>query len=531
VDVREPILVLPFDTRVTSPGLKDVGQLAADRIESAIEEAALGAVKPRRAALGATEQGGATPEMLSRIARSSGAATLVTGVIYQRGDTVEVQSQVLRARDLKTVFSLRAAQGLAGNAGRVVDEAKERILGAVGYYVSPESRGMDPSLYTPPSTLALFRLWTRANQLFNQGKFVEAIPVQQEILRRDSTQFYVAEQLAGALFNLGRSRESDSILRVMETRRGRLPRGETLVLDISQSLRASPEDEWRAATAAFQVDSQAFAYLALYAAERTNHLSQATRFYHLRDTSSSWGRDWQAWYSVEAAALHGLGRYDQELALAREARTRDPGNSDHAFTEARALLALGRMAELEQVLTASRALPDYRAPGTLMHRVAAELLEHRTKAEYQRMFERALAWNQALPADRRQDRQVRQEMAVENYYLGRYAEAARLFADLGREFPDEPLYVNSAARIAASQGDTAAALRRIEELRADTLRNNGLEVSRIFALLGRKVEAVAALRDYLNHGGRYDLGWHATDLELIALRDYPPFIALVALKE
>jgi hypothetical protein len=68
-------------------------------------------------------------------------------------------------------------------------------------------------------------------------------------------------------------------------------------------------------------------------------------------------------------------------------------------------------------------------------------------------------------------------------------------------------------------------------LRADTLQNNGLDLARTYALLGRKAEAVAALRDYLNRGGRYELGWHATALELRALRDYPPFIALVALKE
>jgi predicted Zn-dependent protease len=118
---------------------------------------------------------------------------------------------------------------------------------------------------------------------------------------------------------------------------------------------------------------------------------------------------------------------------------------------------------------------------------------------------------------------------TENYYLRRYAEAGALFADLAREFPDNPLYVNAGARIAAVQGDTVTALRRIEELRADTTLNNGLDIARIYAVLGRKEEAVAALRAYLNRGGRYYFT-HATSFELVSLRDYPPYIALVAPK-
>jgi len=530
-DLREPILVLPFDTHVTSASLKDVGELAADRIESGIEEAGLGAVKPRRAVLGTSQSGPATPELLSRIAKSSGAATLVTGVIYQRGDTLEVQSQLLRARDLKTIFSLPAERGPATDPGRAVDAAKERILGAAAFYLSPDFRNINATLYRPPSSLALFRLFARAFQLFFKYNYADAIPVFQEILRRDSTQFATAEFLMTANWNLGRQRQVDSILRVMETRRARLTPGEAVLLDVAQTWRRSPEEEYSATMAAFRVDSQFWAYNALRAAVVANHISEAPRFYRLRDTTSGLGRVWQAWYGYEAFALHGLGRYDEELALARDARRRDPASLAHAEAEARALVALGRMAELNQLLTASRALPDYRAPGYLMHQVATELFEHRTKDEFLRMEEQALAWHQALPVQQRKDVEVQSRMAAENYYLGRYAEAGRLYADLARQFPDNSFYVNAGARIAAAQGDTAVALRRVEALRADTASNNGLDIARILALLGRKEEAVAALRDYLNHGGRYQLGWHATALELATLRDYPPFKALVALKE
>ena len=529
-DVREPVLVLPFEARVTSNALRDVGELAADRIESGIVAAALGGLKPRRTVLGTSQLGAATQQALSQIAKSSGAATLVTGVIYQRGDTLEVQSQVVRSRDVKAIFSLPAERGPVSNPGRVLDAAKERILGAVAFYLSPQFRNYDAALYRPPSSLALFRLWSRADQLFFQQKYAESVPIYREILRQDSTQYLIAAFFASASEYSGRPGQIDSLVRKTESRRARLTRGETAFLDFIATWNQSPEDEWRAAIAGFRVDSTFFAYPAIWAAVRTNHLSEAPRFYRLRDTLSNWGRDWEGWYKVEADALHGIGRYDEELALAREARRFDPSSLAYVGMEAEALVALGKMTELEQLLTASRALPDYRAPGALMNGVAAELVEHRTWDEARRMWERALAWDMALPPERRQDQAVQRNIAIGSYYLAHYAEAAKLFADLAREFPDDPFYTNSAARIAAARGDTAAALARVEQLRRDTLRNNGVQVARIFALLGRKAEAVAALRDYLNRGGRYDF-WHANNLELMALRDYPPFKALIAPKD
>ena len=531
-DVREPVLVLPFDVRATSPVLRDVGELAADRIEAAIEEAALGGVKPRRAVPGISERGAATPEMLSRIAKASGAATLVMGVIYQRGDSVEVQAQVLRARDLRTVFSLPAERGLVTDPGRVLDAMKERLLGAVGIYLSPEFREFGAQVYTPPSSLALLRLWAQARQLSLHERFADAIPVMDDILRRDSTQYYVAMWLAEANFNLGDLGGFDSIMRVMETRRARLTQGESLALDVDESWRKPPEDEYRATMAAFEADSALWAFQAMNAAVRTGHRSEAPRFYRLRDTTTVSGREWQRWYSVEANALHGLGRYDEELALARDARKRDPGNLVHAVTEARALVALGRMAEVEQLVTASRALPDTRAPGRLMYMVSFELFEHRTKEEARRMWERALAWYMALSPDRRADRVVRGDMAVLNYYLGHYAEARHLFAGMVEGCPAcKEYYLNAVARVAATQGDTTAALHRIEQLRAEPTAQDALDMARIFALLGRREEVVAALREHLNLGGRgAGLGWHATVLEFIPLRSYPPFAALIAPK-
>ena len=533
-DVREPILVLPFETHVTSPNMVDIGALAADQIEAGIEAAELGTVKPRRSVPGASKGEVPSPQELNRIAQSSGAATLVTGVIYQRADSIEVQSQVVRARDLRTIYRLPAERSASASAQRALDATKERLLGAIGLYLSQRIWMTDVTQARPPSSLASFRAASRCYEVFARGNMNQAIAVCGDAYQRDTTGYADLWLLEGANWNLGRLPQADSLERMLDLRRSQMIPSELLIVDYSASLRQSPEQEYRAAMAGLATDTIGWTYSAVWSSLRANRPVEALRYYRLpRDTMSVWQRDWQAWYGVATAALHTLGRFDEELALADEARRRDPSSYDYAWLEARALVALGRLADVEQLLTASRALPDYRAPGMLMHDIAAELFEHGTKEQRRRMLDRALAWYSALPLDRRKDRIVRFEMATENYYLGRYAEAARLFADLAKQFPYTPLYVNAGARIAAAQGDTGAALRRIEALRTDTVRNNGIDIARIYAILGHKEEAVAALRDYLNHGGRFEEGggFHANALELAVLRDYPAYQALVALKQ
>jgi len=529
-DMREPVLVLPFEERVTSAELRGVGLQLADRIEAGITEATLGAVLQRRTAAALAESA-ATPDVLRRVARASGAATLVTGVVSQRDDSVEVTSQVLRTRDDKTLFSLSAERGRVADLGRVVEAATERALGAVGAYLSPEWRAIDVTLYAPPGGLQEFRLMTRAYQVFDRDDYVGALSVLSELSRRDTTWYLPAFYSASAFLNIGRQREADSVQQWLEARRNRLTTGETLMLDELRSLRRSPEEEFRKSQNALRLDSgQTWVYLAMRTAYLTNHPTVALRYYARRDTSVALSRDWRSWFGGAANAMHTLGRYTDELALARDARTREPEFLFYAAVEARALIGLGKLAQLEQLITASRSLESSGAPGQLMLFAGLELWAHSRRPEARAMWERALAWNLAQPPGSPEERETRQNIAGERYYLGQYAQALPLLTALAAEAPADRSYRAGQAYIAAKTGDTAAAVRTLTELRADTTANDTYPAC-ILALLGRKEEAVAALRDYLNRGGRFDVGgWH-TYPELDGLRDYPPFVALVALKD
>lgn len=146
------------------------------------------------------------------------------------------------------------------------------------------------------------------------------------------------------------------------------------------------------------------------------------------------------------------------------------------------------------------------------------------------MWSRALAWHTAQPPGSPDEQVIGQNVAFEHYYLGQFDQARLAFAGLLARFPDNWFCRTGAAYVAVHTGDTALALQTVAALRADTSVNDNY-AARILALLGRKDEAVAALRQFLNRGGWYILGgWHNVP-EFDGLRDYPPFVALVAVKE
>jgi hypothetical protein len=536
-DIREPLVVIPFEVQTTDPQLANLGQEAADRIAAAVTEAGLGAVAPFRPASTVTASSPA-------VAREAIAAT-GAGVIYQRGDSLEVRAQLLRAADLRPLFALPAERGASAFPRQALEALTQRVLGAVGYYLAPSSRGWDVTLQRPPSSLEIYRLMDKADALFRQtGGDSATRTILHDVLRQDSTQYRAALQLAVSLRNSSenlrhRVLASDSMLAALEARRGLLTPGEALDLDWQLALRRSPEEEYRAAIAGFKADSLGWAYPALLSSIRAQHLEEALRYYALRDTSTVWGRDWQAWDVQAASAYHGLGRFEEELALARQAKAREPSVYAHWEREARALAALGRVDELEPVITGSYALEWPLAPGALMARPAYELYAHGFAEAGRSLMERFLAWAETLPEERGQVYTIRNMRRSALRYLGRYDEVVADYAKDTAADPSLPLRA-LAMRDAIRGGDTTGAVALVDSLRAAPLEDvatwatapegaRSYYVAQLLALLGRKDEAVSWLRQALNNGWRlgvdekFDLNWES-------IRDYPPFQELVRVK-
>jgi DNA-binding SARP family transcriptional activator/TolB-like protein len=537
-DVREPVVVLPFEVQGSDPELAHVGVQAAHRIAAAIEGANLGRVvdyRPEGGGQAYSERWG------RRVVRETGAGTLVRGVIAQRGGEVEMQARVVRASDLSTVWTLGPERGSVGDPTPVLDALLDRVLGAVGLYLSPMTEGWTAvGLFEPPPSLEVFRMAGRGWELFGRARYDEAAPLLREAFARDTTWLPAALWLGTTYSNLNRWHERDSVWAFLEARRERLYPGDALRADM---LRAwglgSPEEGVRAARNLFSAQPIE-AYNVMLALVRARRGTEALDYYSHRDTVILQHRTWQAWDAVAARAYHMLGRFEEELALARAGKGREPRYYLHWEREVRALGALGRVPEIEELITESHGLEIQGAPVRLMSAAAQELSLHgwpeEARAYAERAVEGALHWPDSL----------RPTAAARNLHmdmlriLGRQAEVVAIYDEQSRRLEAGGLHYRILAmRDRILLGDTVGALALVDSARTQPISafvGSGwpraaplYHGAHILSLLGRGDEAVALLREAMNNGWRLGadepLQWYWAPI-----KDHPPFQELVKVR-
>ena len=535
--VRAPILVLPFEVQGGDASLAPLGVQVADQAAAAIEGAGIAKLVPR-------PSGTVAPDAFRSAVRNARAGTLITGVIQKRGDSVEVFARVIRGGDLQTVWTLGPERASLVNAATATDSIRERILGAVAAYLGPGWESANIGIYSPPRDLEAYRLYAKGDGLHRAGESVAGIPFMRQAQARDTNWLRPTLELAVLYDDIigDDGAKRDSVLVFLEARRARLTSGEALLLDWYEARLKSPEEEYHAVQALLVTDSSANAIRGLTSSLRSGRPSQALHFYALRDTATAWGRDWQEWDVAVGIAYHELGRFVDELTLARKAKARSGRTSAHWEREVGALAAMGRGAEIDTIITASSNLEDVMEPVWLMYLAAHEFARHGFDSLARTYAGRALVgagrWSDSLQQTI-QAGNVRSGMLR---ILGRRTEVWREYA--GR--PHSSLVSGLPARILGAReriatGDTTGVLALVDSARRQALamfpatgwdkRGDPFYFgAQLLALLGRKDEAVAMLRDALNNGLRLNvdesLQWYWKPI-----KDYPPFQELVRLRD
>jgi tetratricopeptide (TPR) repeat protein len=248
-------------------------------------------------------------------------------------------------------------------------------------------------------------------------------------------------------------------------------------------------------------------------------------------------------------ALHVLGEHEEELKQARRGRDIYPHLLNlHAY-EARALVALGRIDEMEKLIEEILAIPSKWAypscclpratPGYVMLSAAEELRAHGHREASLKMAGRAVEWYRGRVGEETRQEDTRSGLGDALYQAERWEEAKAVFAALATEHPDNIFHKGRLGTLAARLGDRAKALRIAEELRRlerpYLYGNHTFRSARTIALLGDKERAFALLREAVAQASgsmeepdAYGYGFiyrHSMDLE--SLRGYPPFEELI----
>jgi tetratricopeptide (TPR) repeat protein len=324
------------------------------------------------------------------------------------------------------------------------------------------------------------------------------------------------------------------VLATLDRRRTKLAPFDHLMVDyMSASLRGSNAEALRALRLleAEDPESGTIRYLIGHTALKLNRPREAVEVLSAiefeREDAGFYNRSWM--FSQRADALHLLGEYEEELRVVREGLEAYPDVIWLRGDEARALIALGRLDEMEALI--DETLSQAGRFGTrvgVMHHAAVELRAHVGRRESIALLERAIA----LKREELEGKSVADEpddyLSLANllYGAGRWQEARGIAGELAAERPDDLYVMGFLGAIAARLGDDEEAREALENLRQMDrpylYGENAYWAADIASLLGERELAVRLLQQALAEGFDDPMALHR-DTDLEPLHGYPPF--------
>jgi tetratricopeptide (TPR) repeat protein len=230
-----------------------------------------------------------------------------------------------------------------------------------------------------------------------------------------------------------------------------------------------------------------------------------------------------------------LGNYQLELEEIRQGQENYPDRLELRVDEVRALIALGRIQEVKEAIEESLSLKSRTGtPGDVLLEAAQELRAHGYLNEAQGIANRAAEWHKNRTLDDAESNIYRSDLAFALYIAEQWEKAKVLFKELAEENPDNVEYKGFLGRLAARGDAREEALKISEELQQITrpylFGYHTYCRACIASLLGEREQAVELLKEAFVQGYAHGVYLHR-DIDLEALREYPPFQELLWPKE
>jgi serine/threonine protein kinase/tetratricopeptide (TPR) repeat protein len=558
------VVVSLFENRTGDPNLDTVALLAADSLTRALlqsGEAGVAANPVIASGVGSLRKspaGQSASDAFHALAVQTGAGLVVTGAIYLEGDTLRFESQLFDAEKAQLEVALNPVTGPRARPSEVIASMEQRVITAVAYFVEG---ALYPGRYIPTY---------EANQEAERGRMAMGIDYDAALrhyelaLKLDPSWIALRLSMATALIDRNMYREGAAQLDLLESHIGALTPYDQHRLRMGRAwLKGKYGDALQASierdrlTPGLQSDT---GYIALC----TNQPRLAVN--HYSKFSTKYGGPSDAWHDYFLTdAHHLLGEYAAELEVAQQGRRRFPSMVGFHGREARALIALGRIAEAERVVDASlivQSISDLPKGteistvekidcGQMMCLVSMELAAHGHRENALAMAGRAVAWFESRPSEEARKAAHQWLLALACYLAERWEKAQKLYepmAHIDRPIKAEgwseenafALTVRFRGRlgvIAVRRGDRAGAERIAAELRKVEhpylFGENFYQCACIEAQLGDKAKAVELLRDAIAKGIGGTLDWYGyaeafhRAPELAPLRGYEPFEELI----
>ncbi len=552
------VAVAVFENRTGDPSLDNFGKMAAESVNEGLLQIPTIQVVPVSTVFELAAAGtrlGRARDPVRTLAEATGSGTVVSGAYYLQGQTLQVRATIMDVMANKPLYAVEPASGPKEKAMEVVESVEQRLIDAVAArYLDPYFNLLIGEVKPPPFEAQ--KEFAAGRELFDSN-LAAAIAHLNRALEIEPEFVMPSILLAQAIDNQGKHREAMALIDSVEKKHARLTPIVHRRLDAMRANFAGNLEEFYSAVNDIVKLSPGNLWdaedLAL-AASFSNRPREAVEAFRTVREYFVPSKPFGAYLLLEwTGALHLLGRHEEELQEARWGRGIYPHLLNvHAY-EARALVALGRMDEMEKLIEDILTMPSEWAypscclpratPAYVMLVSAEELRAHGHREDSLKMAGRAVDWYRSRTGEDARLEDTRSGLGDALYQAERWEEARAVFAALAAGHPGNIFYKGRLGTLAARRGDRATAQRIAEELRRlETPYLYGNHTSRsagILALLGDKEGAVALLREAVAQGAgngdvpdMYGYGFvfrHSMDLE--PLHDFPPFEDLIKPKE
>jgi DNA-binding SARP family transcriptional activator/TolB-like protein len=553
--VKKRVLVDVFDNRTGDPKLDALGRMAEDWLSQGLLRTGLvDVVDPRVVYVQSHASGGDTADPVA-LARKTGAAFVVTGSYYRLADSILFHASVIDVRAghiVRVVGPIVASQGATVAA---LDEMRSRVMTALASVVDLHgSHAMLIGGEIPP--FEAYQAYVEGLDAFWHGDSPRAERLLLDASRRDPAFTDAGVAAASVASNAGECAVVDSIAHSFGATARVLDRVQRLTMQIAVARCHGHNEEMLRLTlerADLEPQTSSLRMSAIAAAlwARRPHKALELLQHINPETDLAWSTDSShvIYWGGLIEALHLLGDHQAELASANRMPSVAP--LSRAWLRGRALATLARPAEtlalVDTALTLqtetsnsiglapySNGRPEYSAtPAWVAIWIARELAVHGDSVTSRQVAARALAWYKTRLPEEHSAVEERLVAVWSLELMGAYAEAEQGARSLIAEDSVNVDYVGILGSIAAERGDTALA----DSVDHWLARQSGDAVSwsasyyraRNAALLGRRADAIARLRDAMDKG--IWLTYVHIDPAFNSLHAMPEYIALTALKD
>jgi tetratricopeptide (TPR) repeat protein len=555
-------VVAIFENRTGDPSLDGLGRTIAESVTEGLAQIGTITVIPSAAVFqvsGSGATGRRSQNPVRALAEATGSGLVVSGAYDVQGQTLWIRAGITDAIANKPFYPVAPTELPREKAMEAVKLVQQQVLDIVAArYFNPLVNLLIEE--TRPPRFEAQKEFLIAGDLFHSD-LAAALGHHRKALELDPEFVSPRIGLMIALTQQGSWAEVEAEQGVVEKMQKRLTPVMRRRLDWHKANVADPSQMEEVLSASRDIvrldpDSVMDASSLCVASLCTNRPKETVEVYRrplrwdlLFKSSNPLG---QARFMLFTAALHMLGKHEEELDEARRGSKIYSGSFNLRAYEARALAAMGRIDEVNTLVTEiltmspqtySTAFFRRGTQGYVMLAAAEDLRTHGHRDASLKMASRAVDWYRGRVGEEATLEQTRSGLGDALYQAERWQEAKTVFAALAAEHRDDIYlkiyYSGRLGTLAARLGDRVEALRIADELRRTEGRwldgKHTFRSARILALLGDKDRAVELLTEAIAQGSgisevpdAYGYGFiysHCMDLE--PLRGYPPFDQLI----